>query len=68
MTGERVVVKVQRPAVATLVRRDLAAMSWIAPYLVGRIPVTALAPTAVGVPIRGPAVPNRSAVVSGRGR
>ncbi len=43
VTGERVVVKVQRPAVATLVRRDLAAMSWIAPYLVGRIPVTALA-------------------------
>jgi ubiquinone biosynthesis protein len=43
VTGESVVVKVQRPAVATLVRRDLAAMSWIAPYLVGRIPVTALA-------------------------
>lgn len=42
-TGEQVVVKVQRPAVASLVRRDLAAMSWIAPLLVGRIPVTALA-------------------------
>ncbi len=42
-TGERVVVKVQRPTVATLVRRDLAAMSWIAPSLVGRIPVSALA-------------------------
>jgi ubiquinone biosynthesis protein len=43
MTGEAVVVKVQRPDVATLVRRDLAAMSWIAPLLVGRIPVAALA-------------------------
>lgn len=43
LTGEPVVVKVQRPQVASLVRRDLAAMSWIAPVLVGRIPVTALA-------------------------
>ena len=42
-TGEPVVVKVQRPQVATLVRNDLAAMSWIAPVLVGRIPVAALA-------------------------
>jgi ubiquinone biosynthesis protein len=42
-SGEAVVVKVQRPDVATLVRRDLAAMSWIAPLLVGRIPVAALA-------------------------
>ncbi len=42
-TGEAVVVKVQRPDVARLVRRDLAAMSWIAPHLVGRIPVAALA-------------------------
>ena len=42
-TGETVVVKVQRPAVARLVRQDLAAMSWIAPVLVGRIPVSALA-------------------------
>src|SRR5579863_6328125 len=42
-TGEPVVVKVQRPDVSTLVRRDLAAMSWIAPLLVGRIPVAALA-------------------------
>jgi len=42
-TGEPVVVKVQRPDVASLVRRDLAAMSWIAPLLVGRIPVAALA-------------------------
>jgi ubiquinone biosynthesis protein len=42
-SGEQVVVKVQRPSVASLVRRDLEAMSWIAPLLVGRIPVTALA-------------------------
>src|ERR671920_2646884 len=42
-TGEPVVVKVQRPQVASLVRRDLAAMSWIAPVLVGRIPIAALA-------------------------
>jgi ubiquinone biosynthesis protein len=42
-TGEPVVVKVQRPAVAALVRADLRVMSWIAPLLVGRIPVAALA-------------------------
>jgi ubiquinone biosynthesis protein len=42
-SGERVVVKVQRPRVAELVRRDLAAMSFVAPFLVGRIPVSALA-------------------------
>ena len=41
--GTEVVVKVQRPEVATLVRRDLAVMSWLAPLLVGRIPVAALA-------------------------
>jgi ubiquinone biosynthesis protein len=41
-TGERVVVKVQRSKVASLVRLDIAAMSWIAPQLVGRIPITAL--------------------------
>jgi ubiquinone biosynthesis protein len=43
LTGESVVVKVQRPTVASVVRRDLAAMSWIAPALIGRIPVSALA-------------------------
>src|SRR5271155_568408 len=41
-TGERVVVKVQRRSVASLVRLDIAAMSWIAPQLVGRIPIAAL--------------------------
>lgn len=43
VTGEPVVVKVQRPHVADLVRRDIEAMAWIAPRLVGRIPVAALA-------------------------
>jgi ubiquinone biosynthesis protein len=42
-SGERVVVKVQRPSVATLVRKDLAVLAWLAPYLVGRIPIAALA-------------------------
>ncbi|MCU1500638.1 MAG: hypothetical protein JWM47_4591, partial [Acidimicrobiales bacterium] len=42
-TGESVVVKVQRPSVSTLVRSDLAAMAWLAPFLIGRIPVAALA-------------------------
>ena len=43
VTGEEVVVKVQRPQVAQLFRDDIAALSWLAPRLVGRIPVTALA-------------------------
>ena len=43
VTGERVVVKVQRPAVDRLVHDDLAAMAWLADRLVGRIPVAALA-------------------------
>lgn len=43
LTGEEVVVKVQRQAVASLVRRDLRAMAWLAPFLVGRIPITSLA-------------------------
>jgi ubiquinone biosynthesis protein len=43
LTGEDVVVKVQRPDVASLVRRDLRVMSYIAPHLVGRIPIAALA-------------------------
>ena len=42
-TGEEVVVKVQRPVVADLVRRDLRVMSWIAPFMIGRIKVAALA-------------------------
>ncbi|MHB1534394.1 MAG: ABC1 kinase family protein [Acidimicrobiales bacterium] len=42
-SGESVVVKVQRPDVSETVRRDLGAMSWIAPALIGRIPVAALA-------------------------
>jgi ubiquinone biosynthesis protein len=42
-SGEAVVVKVQRPQVAKLVRQDLRVMAWVAPHLVGRIPVSALA-------------------------
>lgn len=42
-TGEPVVVKVQRATVAERVRSDLRVMAWIAPFLVGRIPVAALA-------------------------
>jgi ubiquinone biosynthesis protein len=42
-TGEEIVVKVQRPQVATLVRQDLEAMAWLAPRLTGRIPIAALA-------------------------
>ena len=42
-SGEEVVVKVQRPGIDELVRRDLRVLSWLAPFLVGRIPVSALA-------------------------
>lgn len=42
-SGEEVVVKVQRPIVGQVVHRDLQVMSWLAPFLVGRIPVVALA-------------------------
>ncbi len=41
--GAEVVVKVQRPAVAERVFDDLAVMAWLAPKLVGRIPVASLA-------------------------
>ena len=43
LTGEEVVVKVQRPTVSTVVRRDLRVMAWLAPFLIGRIKVAALA-------------------------
>ena len=42
-SGEEVVVKVQRPSVAARVHDDLRVMAWLAPHLVGRIPVAALA-------------------------
>ena len=42
-SGETVVVKIQRPNVAVQVRQDLRIMAWIAPLLVGRIPIAALA-------------------------
>ncbi len=43
VTGEEVAVKVRRPKLETLVRNDLAVMETIAPYLIGRIPIAALA-------------------------
>ncbi len=43
LDGTEVVVKVQRPAVGRLVHEDLRVMAWLAPLLVGRIPITALA-------------------------
>lgn len=42
-SGETVAVKVQRPGIEELVRKDLRVMAWLAPLLVGRIPVAALA-------------------------
>ena len=41
--GQEVVVKVQRPTVAEFVHKDLSVMAWLAPFLIGRIPVAALA-------------------------
>ncbi len=41
--GSPVVVKVQRPGIDAVVRRDLRVLAWLAPFLVGRIPVSALA-------------------------
>ena len=41
--GTEVVVKVQRPSVDELVHNDLNVMAWLSPFLVGRIPVAALA-------------------------
>ncbi|NEP53290.1 MAG: AarF/ABC1/UbiB kinase family protein, partial [Moorea sp. SIO3C2] len=41
--GREVVVKVQRPSVAEFVHKDLRVMAWLAPFLIGRIPVAALA-------------------------
>ncbi len=43
VTGEDVVVKVQRSQVSATVRRDLSVMAWLAPFLIGRIKVAALA-------------------------
>jgi ubiquinone biosynthesis protein len=41
--GTEVVIKVQRPSVVRRVHQDLAVMAWLAPHLVGRIPIAALA-------------------------
>jgi ubiquinone biosynthesis protein len=43
LDGTAVVVKVQRPRVARRVADDLAVMAWLAPHLIGRIPVAPLA-------------------------
>ncbi|MCL5047888.1 MAG: AarF/UbiB family protein [Firmicutes bacterium] len=42
-TGEEVALKVRRPKLESLVRNDLSVMETVAPYLVGRIPIAALA-------------------------
>jgi len=42
-TGELVVIKVQRATVGERVGDDLRVLSWLAPFLVGRIPVSSLA-------------------------
>lgn len=41
--GVDVVVKVQRPTIRQQVQSDLKVMAWLAPFLVGRIPIAALA-------------------------
>jgi ubiquinone biosynthesis protein len=41
--GPEVVVKVQRATIRTQVHADLKVMAWLAPFLVGRIPIAALA-------------------------
>ena len=43
LTGEPVVVKVQRTTVALLVNKDIRVMAWLAPLLVGRLPFASLA-------------------------
>ena len=43
LDGTPVVVKVQRPTIRSQVHRDLQVMATIAPFLVGRIPIAALA-------------------------
>jgi ubiquinone biosynthesis protein len=43
LDGTEVVIKVQRPSVIRRVHQDLAVMAWLAPHLVGRIPIAALA-------------------------
>ncbi len=41
--GEEIVVKVQRQTVSELVHQDLKVLAWLAPFLIGRIPVSSLA-------------------------
>ena len=41
--GARVMIKVQRPRIRRRIERDLTVLAWLAPKLVGRIPIAALA-------------------------
>lgn len=41
--GKEVVVKVQRQTVSELVHQDIKVLAWLAPFLIGRIPVASLA-------------------------
>jgi len=43
ITGEEVVIKIQRTEISSLVFKDIKVMSWIAPLLIGRIKIAALA-------------------------
>jgi ubiquinone biosynthesis protein len=43
LDGTEVVITVQRPSVVQRVHQDLAVMAWLAPHLIGRIPIAALA-------------------------
>ncbi len=43
LDGQEVVVKVQRPTIRSQVHQDLRVMAWLAPFMVGRIPIAALA-------------------------
>lgn len=42
-TGEEVVIKVQRDKIRDQISADLRVMAWLAPFLIGRIPVASLA-------------------------
>lgn len=42
-TGEEVVIKVQRHKIRDQISADLRVMAWLAPFLIGRIPVASLA-------------------------
>jgi ubiquinone biosynthesis protein len=41
--GEKVVVKIRRSNIEKIVERDVKALAWLAPFLIGRLPYAALA-------------------------